>query len=198
MATVAEMNRRLTLAIERARPDAISTCVTRLDRLEIRWVQRQNQLTRHRWLRACAILVSTSTDGWVYLMLAFAVMTAGPRRGAIVVFAAGVSVALAHAVYALGKSFVARPRPFTSDVTVESLGVPLDQYSFPSGHCMTAAAVSVAIGTAFPFSIPLGVGLLVLIGWARIACAHHYPTDVIGGAALGAAIALPVSSALIW
>lgn len=197
MATVAEMNRRLTLAIEQARPDAINTCLTWLDRLEIRWVRRQNRLTRHRWLRACAILVSTCTDGWVYLLVAFAVMIPGPRRGAIVVFAAGVSVALAQAVYALGKSFVARPRPFTDDRTVESLGDPLDKYSFPSGHCMTAAAVCVAIGTAFPSSIPLGVVLMVLVGWARIACAHHYPTDVIGGAALGAAIALPVSSVLI-
>src|SRR5687767_9518775 len=103
MATVGEMNRRLTLAIQRARPNTINTCLTRLDGLEIRWVQRQNRLTRRRWLRACAILVSTCTDGWVYLLLAFAVMVPGPRRGAIVVFASGVSVALAQAVYALGK-----------------------------------------------------------------------------------------------
>jgi undecaprenyl-diphosphatase len=191
------MNRRLTLAIERARPDVVTTCVTRLDRVEIRWVQRQNRLTRHRSLRACALLVSTCTDGWIYLLLAFAVMIPGPRRGAVVVFAAALSVALAQAVYALGKSFIARPRPFTSDTSVQRLGVPLDEYSFPSGHCMTAAAVCVAIGTAFPFSIPFGVALLALIGWARIACAHHYPTDVFGGFALGAAIALPVASALI-
>jgi undecaprenyl-diphosphatase len=198
MATVTEMNRRLTLAIERARPDAIKTYVTRLDRLEIRWVQRQNRLTRHPGLRACAILVSTSAAGWVYLLVAIAVVISDPRHGATVVFAAGVSVALAQAVYAFGKSFVARPRPFASDLTIESLGVPLDQYSFPSGHSMTAAAVCVALGTAFPLSIPAGIALLVLVGWARIACAHHYPTDVVAGAALGASVALPVSLMLLW
>ena len=114
------------------------------------------------------------------------------------VFAASLAVALAQAVYAIGKRLVARPRPFATDQTVESLGVPLDQYSFPSGHCMTAAAVCVAIGTAFPLSIPAGIALVVLVGWARIACAHHYPTDVLAGAALGAGIALPVSLVLLW
>jgi len=198
MATVTEMNRRLTLAIERARPDAIKTCVSRLDRLEIRWVQRQNRLMRHRGFRSCAILVSTCSAGWVYLLVAIAVVIPDPRHGARVVFAAGLAVALAQAVYALGKSFVARPRPFTSDLTIERLGVPLDQYSFPSGHCMTAAAVCVTLGTAFPRSIPAGIALLVLVGWARIACAHHYPTDVVAGAALGAAIALPMSLVLLW
>ena len=198
MATVTEMSRRLTLAIERARPDTIKACVTRLDRVEIRWVQRQNRLTRRPGLRACATLVSTCTAGWLYLPLAIAVIIADPRKGATVVLAAGLAVALAQAVYALGKRFVARPRPFTSDQTIESLGVPLDQYSFPSGHCMTSATVCVAIGTAFPSSIPAGFALVVLVGWARIACAHHYPTDVVAGAALGAGIGLPVALLLLW
>ena len=191
------MNRRLTLAIERVRPEAIDTCFTRLDQFEIHWVQSQNRLTRHHSLRACAIIVSRCADGWVYLPIALAAVIPGLRRGAMVVFAAGVAVALAHTVYAVGKRVVARPRPYTSDLTVESLGTPLDKYSFPSGHCMTAAAVCVTIGAAFPSSTPLGILLLVFIGWARLACAHHYPSDVLCGAALGAAIALPVSSVLI-
>jgi undecaprenyl-diphosphatase len=63
---------------------------------------------------------------------------------------------------------------------------------------MTAAAVCMAVGMAFPLSIPAGIALVVLVAWARIACAHHYPTDVVAGAALGAAIAVPVSMWLLW
>jgi undecaprenyl-diphosphatase len=75
---------------------------------------------------------------------------------------------------------------------------PLDEHSFPSGHCMTMAAVFVPLGLALPQLIfVLGI-VAFLIGWARLAAAHHYPSDLVSGAALGAAIALPISWALAF
>ena len=62
--------------------------------------------------------------------------------------------------------------------------------SFPSDHATGAFAIAVAIwlydrtiGTVF-----LVIG--VLVGFARVYVGVHYPGDVLGGAILGAAVAL--------
>jgi undecaprenyl-diphosphatase len=193
---IADLNRRLTCLVESARPGVVTVCLERLDRAEIRWVERQNRLTRHASLRAAAMWVSRSGNGWLYLGLAIALLPAG-TFGALVIAAAAASALVAHAVYPVAKLFVARPRPFASYTTVTAHGTPLDEYSFPSGHCMTATAVFVAIGTAFPLSIPLAVTAVGLLGWARLACAHHYPSDLLCGMILGVVVAVPICHVLI-
>jgi undecaprenyl-diphosphatase len=182
--------------VSRARPDQVALYLDKLDRLEIRWVERQNRLTRRSSLRYLALTISRGGNGGMYLVLAFALLSVG-TAGARVVMAAAVSGLAAHAIYPLAKSFVARPRPFARYESVEAVGSPLDLYSFPSGHCMTAAAVFTALGTAFPLSIPFAVAAVLLLAWARLACAHHYPSDLLCGVALGVAVAVPVSHLLL-
>jgi undecaprenyl-diphosphatase len=192
MGEIAELSRRLFLAMDRLRPNAVGRCFDRLDLLEIPWVQTHNRLTHRRWLRTLAILISRIGNGWLYLVLAVALFVAGGLRGRLVIWSAGLSSCIAHAIYPIFKAFVARPRPYVNHGTVVKLGRPLDLYSFPSGHSMTAAAVFVAHASAFPRSIPVGACVLALVAWARLACAHHYPSDLLCGAVLGAAIAIPV------
>jgi undecaprenyl-diphosphatase len=79
------------------------------------------------------------------------------------------------------------------DGALESLLKPLDRYSCPSGHCMTVAALSLPIGFVMPGFAPALVALLVLIGWARLAAAHHYPSDLVLGTLMGYGVAWPVS-----
>jgi undecaprenyl-diphosphatase len=74
-----------------------------------------------------------------------------------------------------------------------SLLKPLDRYSCPSGHCMTAAALSLPIALVIPGFAPLLVALILLIGWARLAAAHHYPSDLILGTLMGYGVAWPIS-----
>jgi len=64
--------------------------------------------------------------------------------------------------------------------------------SFPSGHTTTAFAVLVAFGTLFPRLRPVLWIYAVLIGISRVVISTHYPSDVIGGALLGAFGALLV------
>ena len=46
--------------------------------------------------------------------------------------------------------------------------------------------------TAMALSVPI----VALIGWARIAVAHHYPSDLFLGVLLGYVVAWPVSHLL--
>jgi len=68
--------------------------------------------------------------------------------------------------------------------------------SFPSGH--TASAVAFAVGAAQELPVAgLPLGLLAgAVGWGRMRSRRHYPSDVLGGAAIGAIAA--VATRRLW
>jgi undecaprenyl-diphosphatase len=74
----------------------------------------------------------------------------------------------------------------------------MDEFSFPSGHSMTITAALVPIVAAFPGALLPSIALWMSIGWARLASAHHYPSDLIAGGALGAAVSYPISSYMLY
>jgi undecaprenyl-diphosphatase len=88
------------------------------------------------------------------------------------------------------RSFIRRKRPhIAAKDTLKPLGVVYRDSSFPSGHAAIMTALSVLIGHTFPFTLPF-LGLLVgVVGWSRLACGMHYPSDVLAGILLGAAYA---------
>jgi undecaprenyl-diphosphatase len=45
--------------------------------------------------------------------------------------------------------------------------------------------------------MPFVVSIVVLMGWARLASAHHYPSDVAAGTVLGVSVSYPVSLAAL-
>ena len=66
--------------------------------------------------------------------------------------------------------------------------LPPDQFSFPSGHSITAFAIAVPIGLFYPeLRVPL---LLVAasIAASRIVLGMHFLSDVLAGSALGAVL----------
>jgi undecaprenyl-diphosphatase len=66
---------------------------------------------------------------------------------------------------------------------------PLDRYSFPSGHTLHAVSFT-AIATAhFPELGWVLVPFTVLVAASRVVLGLHYPSDVLAGAAIGAALA---------
>jgi len=75
---------------------------------------------------------------------------------------------------------------------------PLRVNGFPSGHTATTAALAVALGMRLPgrrgrrvAAASLGL-LTAMIALSRVYMADHWPLDVLGGAALGAASGLLV------
>jgi undecaprenyl-diphosphatase len=149
----------------------------------------------YRAIRPVAIGVSKLGNGWIYpILLALVFYGFGWRSWPIVALAAA-NAALLHCLYPIVKRRFRRKRPFHVDPRLPSLLKTLDEHSFPSGHAMTITGVLAPIVLAWP-ATTLSAAILVLsMGWSRVATAHHYPSDVVAGVALAAALAFPLSRA---
>ena len=89
-----------------------------------------------------------------------------------------------------GLRTLVRERPFIGLVGIECAMAPLDRYSFPSGHTLHAVAFStVAIGFV-PVLAWVLMPFTLLVAASRVVLGLHYPSDVLVGALLGAALAV--------
>lgn len=166
--------------------------VVHVQRLEMAVVHSQVQIGRRTLLRPLALALNHLGNGWMYPLLAAMLLWYYPHEFADVALVAGVAAGASHLIYPWIKRAVARLRPFEVDQKMVPLLRPLDRYSFPSGHCMTITAVLIPVcGAHSTLAVPATLACLA-IAWARLVAAHHYPSDLLAGTALGAVVALPV------
>ncbi|MFG2588130.1 phosphatase PAP2 family protein [Streptomyces sp. NPDC048438] len=88
------------------------------------------------------------------------------------------------------RGFVERPRPFFDHKGLEVLVKGKTDFSFVSDHATMAMAIAVGLFVANRKFGLVAIALALLEGFCRVYMGVHYPTDVIGGFALGTAVAL--------
>ena len=100
-----------------------------------------------------------------------------------------VLLLLSECVNAAAKSLAAQPRPFEYDARVRKL-IDAGGGGFPSGHTQGAVVVwgYLAWCVRRPWLWGLAGALMVLIPLSRVYLGVHFPTDLVGGYVLGAAL----------
>ncbi|WP_326698920.1 phosphatase PAP2 family protein [Streptomyces sp. NBC_01754] len=88
------------------------------------------------------------------------------------------------------RGFVERPRPFKDHQGLEVLVEGKEDFSFVSDHATIAMAIAVGLFVANRRYGLVALALAAFEGFCRVYMGVHYPTDVIGGFALGTAVAL--------
>ncbi|HYK16621.1 MAG TPA: phosphatase PAP2 family protein [Bryobacteraceae bacterium] len=151
-------------------------------------MHRINNWDAPRWMRAYAISSTRAGDGWLWYAMGVLILLFGGEERFRALGAAGFSAILSILLFMVLKRFANRRRPCEIAPHCWATLLPPDQFSFPSGHTMTAFAVSLPMLMFYP---ELGTGLLfcaVSIALSRILLGMHFLSDVVAGAILGAGL----------
>ena len=132
-----------------------------------------------------AFITSLGNAGIIWIVLAVVLLILPKTRkvGIIVATALLVNLVLCNLIL---KNLVARMRPYDVNTAIAILiKKPLD-FSFPSGHTAASFAAMTALFLAKMKKTWIAALILaVLIAFSRLYFYVHYPTDVLGGIAVG-------------
>jgi len=166
-----------------------SAMLSYIDRRDHRLMLRVNRWHAPRWIRIWMLCATRGGDGWLWYAMGIVVLLAGGDHRFAAVGAAALAAGLGVATFLRLKKATGRKRPCAIAPHCWATLLPPDQFSFPSGHTITAFAVSLALSHFYP---ELATGLLfcaLSIAASRILLGMHFLSDVVAGAAIGATMA---------
>jgi undecaprenyl-diphosphatase len=144
-----------------------------------------NNWVAPRWVRMYAVGATRGGDGWLWCAVGLAIFFWGGDEKVAALSGAGLASVTSVLLFIGVKRFTGRPRPCHIEPHCWAKLLPPDQFSFPSGHTMTAFAVAVPLSLTYP---PLAIALLfcaLSIAVSRILLGMHFLSDVVAGALIG-------------
>ena len=150
-----------------------------------RIMRRVNGWRPPRWLRLWMMAATRGGDGWLWYAMGLVIVMLGGSERFRALLAAVVAVSFGIALFLKLKRAFGRKRPCALEPHCWATLLPPDQFSFPSGHTITAFAVAVPLGLFYP---ALLMGLLFCaasVAISRVLLGMHFLTDVLAGCTLG-------------
>lgn len=167
----------------------INTVIARFDAAEYGLCRRLNRGASFAVPRRVFQIASRLGDGLAWYALMLVLPLAYGRAAVKPAIVMALTGALGVLVYALLKRLFVRERPFITHAAIDRAAAPLDRYSFPSGHTLHAVSFTWQACAHFPELAWVLVPLAALIASSRVVLGLHYPSDVLAGAGIGAALA---------
>lgn len=158
-------------------------------------MRRVNHWPAPRWVRIWALCATRGGDGWLWYFMGLMILLFGGERRFLAAGSAAAAAGTGIVVFLKLKKVTGRRRPCAIEPHCWATLLPPDQFSFPSGHTITAFAVALTLSHFYP---SLAVGLIfcaVSIAASRILMGMHFLSDVLAGAAIGSLLALAATLA---
>jgi undecaprenyl-diphosphatase len=168
--------------------------MTTWQRIEIGSGERRLCLAMNRWGARRALtrlfsLISRLGDGFFWYALIALLAVFGGLRGLHAALHMACVGMLAATLYRTLKRWTRRPRPFRTHADIIAYILPLDEFSFPSGHTLHAVSFTLIALAYFPWLAPLLLPFTLLVAMSRVVLGLHYPSDVLAATLIGCALA---------
>jgi len=145
-----------------------------------------------RRLKKMARQFSRSGDGLLYLLLPTLYWLINPVQGRTFFALASLAFMIERFIYYVLKKNLKRRRPPAAIPGFQSLIIPSDEFSFPSGHT-SAAFLFITLCTLWFGAVALPLYFwAMMIGFSRVLLGVHFPGDILAGATIGTSVAYSV------
>lgn len=157
-------------------------------RTDYRVMRRVNGWPAPKWLRLWMMAATRCGDGWLWYAAGAMVAVFGGRERVPALLATALAVGAGIALFLKLKKACHRRRPCALEPHCWATLLPPDQFSFPSGHTITAFAVAISLGGFYPAILPGLLFCAASVAASRVLLGMHFLSDVIAGAAIGSAL----------
>jgi undecaprenyl-diphosphatase len=159
-------------------------------------MRRVNRWRPPRWLRLWMIAATRGGDGWLWYGMGLLVALLGGPERFQALLSATLAVGLGIGLFLRLKRAFGRQRPCALEPHCWATLLPPDQFSFPSGHTITAFAVAVSLGVYYPMLLPGLLFCAASVALSRILLGMHFLSDVVAGGLIGATLGYEVTVVL--
>jgi undecaprenyl-diphosphatase len=157
---------------------------------------RVNHWRAPRWMRVWMISSTRGGDGWLWYAISLFIVLYGGAQRFQALAASFLAIATGIALFMKLKRVTGRRRPCALEPHCWAKLLPPDQFSFPSGHSITAFAAAVTLSSFYPaMSLELYF-CATSIATSRILLGMHFLSDVLVGTLIGSVLGV-VAVALV-
>lgn len=164
----------------------------RLKRFDDIFIELINGKMRHRHLDVFMYKV-TNLGGAIYTsLIIFMLLLFGSEKIKFTGLGALVTLTISQSIVYILKKILSRERPYKIIEHLNTFGIDMKDYSFPSGHTTASFSIATTIALNIPRLSVYVFIIAMIISISRIYLGVHYPTDVAAGIFLGLGTALMV------
>lgn len=157
----------------------------KLKRFDDVFIELINNKMRNRHLDVFMYKV-TNLGGAVYTSLFILLLLFfGNNEIQFMGFEALIALTINQSIVYTLKKILSRERPYKILEHLNTFGINMKDYSFPSGHTTASFSIATTIALNIPRLSVYIYLLAIVIGISRIYLGVHYPTDVAAGIFLG-------------
>jgi undecaprenyl-diphosphatase len=167
---------------------SLSKTVSTLAAPDYLLMRRVNRWPAPRWIRVWMIASTRGGDGWFWGGCGVILLLTHDAARFAAFIAAALAAVTGILIFTTTKKLGGRRRPCHIEPHCWAQLLPPDQFSFPSGHSITAFAVATSLGLFYLTLLPVLLFIAVSVALSRILLGMHFLSDVLVGSLLGIAL----------